>query len=77
MLHDVKTTPEPGMALYRHECQRCGEIKLSNREHWKSECKGPKGLGDYVEMFASLFGIPACEGCKERKQWLNSLTKGK
>ena len=76
MIHDVKTEPDGGMGLYKHECQRCGEIKYSQRELWVGDCKGVKGIGDYVEMFASLFGVPQCGGCKERKQWLNSLTKG-
>lgn len=81
MIHDLVTTPEPGMGLYRHKCLRCGVEKFTQTERWYGACKGAKGLGDYVEMFAKriarLFGFGKCGGCQKRKRWLNSLTKGK
>lgn len=33
----------------------------------------PIGLGDSIAAFASRFGIPHCNGCEERRVWLNEV----
>lgn len=31
-------------------------------------------LGDKVKQVTTFLGIPQCDGCKRRQQWLNDLS---
>ena len=30
-----------------------------------------EGLGDIIKRLTDAVGVPQCEGCKQRQQWLN------
>lgn len=58
--------------LFRQK-KAAGEKPLWKDIQTDNKPDAPVGLGDVVHTVTNFFGIPECNGCKERREVLNKI----